>query len=115
MKDAAHTGCLGVTQHREGVIFGVPCVQHDGPPQFGGEGKLCAQHAPLLIARYVVVVVVEATLADTNRAAGDRFAYRRSVTRGIPGIGIVRMYPARVKHDAGVARRNGLRPQCGRR
>ena len=78
---------------------------HDhGTAELRGERELLGEGAPLLEPRRVVVVVVEAALADCSGAVEDELAQRGDVARGLKAGRIVRVYPGRVPEVAWITR-----------
>ena len=64
MKDSADLRCLLLLQDPEGVVVGLPCVDHDGPALLAGEADLGPEGLPLLLGRRVIVMVVQPDLSD---------------------------------------------------
>ena len=76
-------------------------MDDDRTPGFRGERELRGERAALELARRVVVVIVEAALADRDRAPSDSScANRRGIADGIERRRVVRVDAGREVHEA---------------
>ncbi len=68
VKNAHHTARCSFGDHRASVIFRIARMHDDRQTQLCAKCKLLCKCAALLRAGRIVVMVVEAALADCNRA-----------------------------------------------
>lgn len=78
-------------------------MQHDRLVQFLGERELGVERVSLLFTRCVIVVRVEAALADGNGAVRDGVTNGRRIGGIVPASGIVGMDTGGKEDNASVA------------
>lgn len=100
VKHALHTGGSSLTDHRAGVVLGVAGVNDERTIELVSQGQLRGERRALAVARRVVIVVVEAALADGNRTTGDELFNAWNVTPGVERGRVVRMYSGGVENEA---------------
>jgi hypothetical protein len=74
MQDAAGAGGPRLANHRPRIVLGVAGVDDERLPDIGGELDLRRESSALGIARRVVVVVIETTLAYRDRRIPQQLA-----------------------------------------
>jgi hypothetical protein len=77
--------------YRASIILGVSGVNDDGLTQLRREGDLRRQGSALRVARRIVVMVVEAALADRDRGASEQLTKLRKIPRCVERCGVVGM------------------------
>jgi len=100
VQHAAHARRAGLAHHRGRVGIGVARMDDDRAIRFRGERELRREGTTLQLARRVVVVVVEAALADRDRAFGHELRDRFAVGDGIERRRVVRVYAGRENDEA---------------
>ncbi len=99
VQHAAHAGRGGLSQQRRGVVFRLARVDDHGTLQFVRKLELRAKGRNLLLARRVIVVIVQPTLADGHRAISHTFANGREVTGRVELVCVVRVNARRVNRQ----------------
>jgi hypothetical protein len=108
MQNAAHSSLPRFGKHRGCVIFGVARMNYHRQIALACERQLCGERTPLLQPRRIVVVVVEAALANSNGASAGTSAYRRDIISLIETRRIMRMHSGREPYEPGVLERDTL-------
>jgi len=105
MEHTDDTCATSFLQHRSSVIFGITRVHNNGLIEITREGKLLGKSTTLFESRRIVVMVIEATFADGDRAfAQENFHFGNG--RGwIEPRRIVGMNSDRMRDEAGVTAR----------
>jgi hypothetical protein len=112
-KHPTHVTAGGVAQHRDDVRVGVARVYHTGASS-SAASRSCASKAVRCASRgRVIVVVVEPTLADGDRAEFAVVTNCVDVSRRIELDGVVWMHAGRVKHETVVRRCDECRTVSG--
>ena len=88
-------------------------MDHDRPMRVGGDRELGGKGPPLRQARRMVVVIVEATLADRHGSSGHLGANGGGVTRRVEIGGVVRMDSRGKKNAIGIFDGDLARPLRG--
>jgi hypothetical protein len=104
MQNPDDSGSPCLTDDRAHVVLRIAGVDYNRTVRFSSEGNLRGEGGTLRVARRVVVVVVEPTLAQRHRAALEKRAQLWYVTPGVEGGGIVRVDASRREYEAGVFR-----------
>src|SRR5690242_10473722 len=92
----------GFAHHRHRVGLRLARVDDDGDAVRAREGELRGECGALAIARRVIVVIVEPTLADRDCTEGELGADRGVVVPRVEGGRVVRMNPGGVPDEAGM-------------
>ena len=100
MQHAYHRGGVRVANQRPSIVLRVPGVDYDGTTGFSGERDLRGKRGALELARRIIVVVVEAALADCHRSFAKELAQPGYVSRRVERSGIVRVDPRRREDEA---------------
>src|SRR5262249_33190809 len=103
-------GRSGFHDHGAGVVFGFTGVDHDGAIELASQRQLRRERTALRELRRMVVVVVEATLADSDGPTTNEISQCGVVARLVEICGVVRMYTGSEPHEAGMRRRQRRRP-----
>lgn len=98
--------------HGRRVVLSLAGVHNHGPVGFGREGELRRERAALELARGVVVVIVEPTLADSGRAVGDQRSQRLRITLRVEVRCIVWVNACRKDDEARMRVRDPGREPC---
>jgi hypothetical protein len=93
-------GASSFADERARVILGIAGVDNNRPVFLPGERELSRERGALRLTRGVVVVVVEAALADRHRAISEALAEPRDVALGIKRGSIVRVDARRPEHES---------------
>ena len=91
MEHAPHAGGVGPLQEVDGIRFGLTRMQHDRLAEFRRKRELRVEGMELPVSRRMIVVGVEAALADGHRTVGDGLANGRRIGCVIPGGRIMGM------------------------
>ena len=106
VEHAADPRVARLADHRRGVVLRLPGVDDHGAAGLARQRELVGEGATLLRARRVVVVVVEAALADGHRALRDECAQPIEVTGRVVSGGVVRMHAGRPPDEPRMGRRD---------
>jgi hypothetical protein len=106
--------CCRVRDQCPGVVFGVAGMYDDGLPCFGRELDLRGESRPLCFTGRVVVVIVEAALADRHGVAAEPGAKLGNVAPWVEGRGVVGVYARGGEYKPGMLGRT-LRRDLRRR
>src|SRR6185503_7895378 len=79
--------------HLTGVGFGLSRVHDDGLSRVTRQGQLCGECPTLLVARRMIVVVIEAAFSDGDGPSDEQLGNRGRVRQWIERRGVVRMNP----------------------
>lgn len=96
----SHAGGSSFTDEGARVVFSIAGVDNDRPAFLTRERELSREGSALCLTRRVVVVVVEAALADRHRSVSEALAEPRDVALRIKRSGIVRMDARRPGHES---------------
>ena len=108
-----HARGFGLANHRPGVIFCVAGVNHQRLAHFAGQSNLRGERSALRVTRRVVVVVVQAALANRHRElTGEPQA--RNVPCRVERRGVVGMNTSSRKDEPRILNRD-LGGNCRRR
>jgi hypothetical protein len=97
VEDTDYTGRPRLSDEQAGVVLRLPGMNDNWPSHLGGESNLRRKRGALSLARRVVVVVVEAALADRDGGLQE-LAQSRDVTPLIEGCRVVGMDSSGRKH-----------------
>jgi hypothetical protein len=106
VQDADHATVSCVANDRSGIVFGIAGVNDNRLPDFFGQRDLSRKCGPLRFSRRVVVVIVEATLADGHSGAAEQAAQFRDIARSVERRRVVRMDSGSSEHESGIVRRD---------
>jgi hypothetical protein len=99
VQDADHADRLGFSDERPGVALRLPAVHNYWPLHLSGQTYLSGERGVLRLARRIVVVVIEAALADRDGGAQE-LAQPRNVALFVESGGVMRMDSRRREHKA---------------
>jgi hypothetical protein len=100
VENAAHTGGACLREGAASVVFGFAGVNDHRPACFGGKSDLRGEGRQLRFTGRIIVVIVEAALADRDGAVPQVTAQRRYVSRRVERVGVVRMDSRRAENEA---------------
>src|SRR5579872_7337059 len=92
MKHTANTGRRGLDDQGTGVVLGLARVHHDRAPGGRRQLQLIAEAVALPRSRTVIIVVVEPTLSDGDRAALESCPNPGAVSGGVILTCVVRVH-----------------------
>ena len=102
----------GLANEYGGIVIRVPGMDDYRAIVSRGEFELHGEGTTLEIARRVVIVVVEATFTNRDRAGVEHALQRGNVRRGIKRLGVVRVNPGCKSDEARMRFRNPGRVTC---
>ena len=105
MHDTEDAKCLRLTDQRPRVLFRVSRVNNHRFFQFSRQCDLSAKSCALRVARRIVVVIVEAALADRDRTALEEFTKPGNVTALVERSRVVWMDPGCGEHKTRIVGR----------
>ena len=91
VQDSDNSGGARLADYGSRIVFGLTRVNDDWPPRLVSKRNLGREGGTLSIARRVVVVVVEAALANRDRAVPEKLAQLRYIALDLERRGIVRV------------------------
>jgi hypothetical protein len=103
----------GLRHHPPRILLGIPGVDHQGHACLAGKLYVLQKYSSLFLAGGIVVVVVQAALADCNRAIPDKRSDQVSVAHFIESGCVVRVNARSVPYEARIIRRDGMRRASG--
>ena len=104
VEDSHHAGGLRLRNERACVVLSLPGMNDDGALHLRRESQLSAKRGALELARRVVVMVVEAALADGN-GGSQELTQLRDVAMLVESGGVVRMDARRREYKTRILRR----------
>ncbi len=106
MKDASDPSGTGFADHRTRIVFGVSRVNDDRTIELLRERELRCERTTLLLARRVIVVRVQAALADGDGPPRYEFSNVVRIPTSVERGRVMRMNAGGKKDESRVARRD---------
>ncbi len=100
VEHSAHTGRGRISDRGARIVLGESCMNDDRPSQLGRELELRRECAQLIVARRMIVVVVETTFANGDSTIGDRSTDRGEIVLTVEVGRVVRVDPGREVDEA---------------
>lgn len=113
MQHADDSGPARLLDHRRGVLFRFPRVHDDRATGVSRERELRGERAALLVARRMIVVVIQPALSDRDRAGAQELSDGVGIPERVEARGIVRMHPGGEPKEVRMAAGQLLRPSRG--
>src|SRR5258708_11123547 len=112
MENTADAGGGGGADHGHRVVLSLPRVDDHSAVQFSCELELRTKRLSLLVARRMIVVVIESTFANRHGATAHTLAEGRQVSRCVEARGIMGMHSGGEETPAGMRRGDCCRARC---
>jgi hypothetical protein len=116
VEDSRHTSGAGFPQNGAGIVFGIAGVDDEWEIYFRRERDLGRKNLPLHLARRVVIMIIEAALADRDGASSQQRSEFGQVSSRIECRGVVRVDARRCEDKTRILRSigRGVSASCKR-